>query len=599
MADLNLQELHRLKNRLKKYDLESTLTLLAGLLTIPALQANTIRLEAAVHLAAASCKGNRRPGRAEIQRWLNTELARIRHREDPAEDVFVGNVITPEGNRRIFQGTWEANDYYVEVIIDVLRSEELPMECRRLLEPVLALLRISEKIAERLKLPRWQHESCTPQGDIRLPPANTLRRTARAVCFSKSQLLGMRIHPNQLAPFILGDADKASIHTQAIGNTSLERRPLVRIGKNLVCALPHSISAAIRRYVVSELLRTGHLSAFADVLAEHQFQEVHRELSPELRPFKPLENVPSPNGKVPSLHSLVINYDTDKFLHVILIQERLEWIEKQGFAGQSHYPKASVENLRRYVRNVTNWCRSQPGFREGTTLYVMGGLGGGAVLELQIPPSAWYSSHISTPDLRMLASEAEQPLRRYLKFLKQWAWIENKGFQFYCFEHYTLYCHWRQTDYIPVPRELPLLSGSVCPVLGAGAREVRAEVRLRTDRQLLPNARGGFWPVRRLHGNSLFPSQRQKKIYASPYSIFAGFFSGAVVTRQGVNWLLASTRPERSHLSLTHRIWEAFIDLFERLVVGLDGVRVNEKARRDRGSARLLRNRAFRRDFSR
>ena len=387
----------------------------------------------------------------------------------------------------------------------------------------------------------------------------------------------MRVNPDQLASFILRDSEKSSLLTQAIGNTSLERRPLVQIGKNLVCALPHGISAAIRRYVVGELLRTGHLSAFADVLAEYQFQEVHRELSRELQPFKPLENIPSPNGKVPSRHSLVIKYDTDKFLHVILIHERLEWIESQGFAGRSNYPRARAENLRRYIRNVTNWCRSQPGFQEGTTLYVLGGLGGGTVLELQRPPSAWYSSHISTPDFRMLTSEAEQPLRRYLKFLKQWAWIENKGLQFYCFEHYTLYCHWRQTDYNPVPRELPLLSGSVCPVLGAGAREVRAEVRLRTDRQLLPNARGGFWPARRLHGNSFFPSRRQKKTYASPYSIVAGFFSGAVVTKQGVNWLIASTRPERSHLSLTHRIWEAFIDLFERLVVGLDGIRVNER----------------------
>ena len=579
MADLKLGDLHHLKDRFEKYDLESTLTLLAGLLTIPALQANTIRLEAAVHLAAASCKGNRRPGRADIQRWLNTELARIRHLEDPTEDVFVGNVITPEGNRRVFLGTWEANDYYVEVIIDVLLSDELPMLCRRLLEPVLALLRISEKVAERLNLRRWQHESCAPQAGIRLPPASALRRAASAVCFSKSQLLGMRVIPDQLTPFILRDSEKSSLLTQTIGNTSLERKPLVQIGKNLVCALPHSISAAIRRYVVGELLRTDDLSAFADVLAEYQFQEVHRQLSRECRPFKPLENIPGRKGTEPSRHSLVIKYDIDKFLHVILIHERLEWIESQGFAGRSNYPRAGADNLRRYVRNVTDWCRSQPGFQEGTTLYVMGGLGGGTFLELQRPPPAWYSSHIGTPDFRMLTSEHDRPVMRYLKFLKQWDWIENKGFRFYCFEHYTLYCHWCQSGYLPVPRQLPLLTGSVCPVLGGGAKEVRAEVRVRVDRHLLPNARGNYWPVRRLHGNSLFPAQRQKKIYASPYSIFAGFLSGAVVTTQGVNWLIASTRPERSHLSLTHRIWEAFIDLFERLVVGLDGIRVNERRR--------------------
>ena len=577
MADLDLGDLHHLKDPLEEYGLKSTLTLLAGLLTIPALQANTIRLEVGVHIAVAACRGNRRAGREAIQRWLNTKLAPIRHREDPAEDVFVGNVLTPEGNRRVFLGMWEANDYYIEAIIDVLLSDELPTGCRRLLEPVLALLRISEKVAERLSLRRWQRESCTPQGDIRLPPASALRTAANAVCFSKSQLLGMRVNPDLLTPFILRDSEKSSLLTEVIGNTSLERRPLVQIGKNLVCALPHSISAAIRRYVVGELLRTGHLNAFTRVLADYQFQEVHRELSRELRPFKPIENIPSPQDNGPSRHSLVIKYDIDKFLHVILIHGQLETIESHGFAGRISYPEAWGENVRRYVRTVTRWCRSQPGFREGTTLYVMGGLGGGTMMELQRPPTAWFSSHIGSPDFRMLTSEHDRPLMRYLKFLKQWAWIENKGFRFYCFEHYTLYCHWRDSDYIPVPRQLPLVTGSVCPVLGDGAREVRTDVRLRMDRHLLPNACGNYWPVRRLHGNSLFPSQREKKIYASPYSIVVGFFSGAFVTRQGVYWLLASTSPERSQLSLTHQIWEAFIDLFERLVVALDRMRSNDR----------------------
>ena len=577
MLHLNQEELLPAREFFAEFDLESLLPRLAGLLTIPSLQANSIRIETAVHLAVACCRGHRRIGRPGINHLLNAELGAISYREDPAEDVFVANVITPEGNRRILQGVWEANDYYAEVIIDVLLSQELPKECSRLLEPVLALLRISEKIAERLNLRRWQHEPCTPQGEIRIPPEAAIRRAASAVSFSDSQLLEMCVKPGLLAPFILGDSEKSRVLSQAIGNTLLERRPLVRNGKNLVCALPPSISIAIRRYVVGELLRTGRLDAFADALAEHQFQEVQLEVGREFKQFKPYKDTPRPKGKAPSLHSLVINYDIDKVLHVILIHERLELIEKHGFVGRSKYPRALAKNLSRYVRNVANWCRSQPGFREGTTLYVMGGLGGGSVLELRRPPSQWYSSHIGIPEFRMLASEHDRPLTRYLKFLKQWAWIENKGFRFYCLEHYTLYCHWCQTGYIPVPRELPLLAGSICPVLGGQARAVRAEVRLRADRHLLPNARGNYWPVRRLHSDSLFASQRQKTIYGSPYSVFAGFLSGAIVTGQGVSWLIASTRRDRSLMSLTYQIWEAFIDLFERLVAGLDRMRLNER----------------------
>ena len=61
--------------------------------------------------------------------------------EDPVEDVFVTNVETPEGNRRVFEGTWGANDYFVQVVIDILDSRQAPQECRNLLLPAFALLK--------------------------------------------------------------------------------------------------------------------------------------------------------------------------------------------------------------------------------------------------------------------------------------------------------------------------------------------------------------------------------------------------------------------------------------------------------------------------
>lgn len=57
MIPLDSPELKRLANFLEKYDLRSTVTQLAGLLTIPSLQANTIRIETVVHLAVAHCRG--------------------------------------------------------------------------------------------------------------------------------------------------------------------------------------------------------------------------------------------------------------------------------------------------------------------------------------------------------------------------------------------------------------------------------------------------------------------------------------------------------------------------------------------------------------
>ncbi len=112
MVHLSSPELDKITKFLGKYDLKSTVSKLAGLLTAPSFQANTIRIEILVYLAVTYCRGNRKPGITEIRNWLNRQLAKtdILRLEDPVEDVFVTNVETPEGNRRVFEGIWESND---------------------------------------------------------------------------------------------------------------------------------------------------------------------------------------------------------------------------------------------------------------------------------------------------------------------------------------------------------------------------------------------------------------------------------------------------------------------------------------------------------
>lgn len=118
---------------------------IAGFLTVPALQANTIRIEILVHLAVVRCCGKRKPGLPEIRNWLNRQLGdtQIARLEDPVEDVFVSNVETPEGNRRLFEGIWESNDYFVQAVLDTLGSSSTPQECQVLLAPAFGLPPVS------------------------------------------------------------------------------------------------------------------------------------------------------------------------------------------------------------------------------------------------------------------------------------------------------------------------------------------------------------------------------------------------------------------------------------------------------------------------
>src|SRR5438128_2377088 len=137
MVPIASPETASLASALRPYEAHTTIARAAALLTVPHLQANAFRLELLVHLAAANCKGRKKATNELLEKWLNSDLGRpdIAMLEDPAEDVFITNIQTQEGNRRIFEGLWESNDYYLQVTIDTLLSPKAPQDCRDLLVP--------------------------------------------------------------------------------------------------------------------------------------------------------------------------------------------------------------------------------------------------------------------------------------------------------------------------------------------------------------------------------------------------------------------------------------------------------------------------------
>ena len=154
------------------------------------------------------------------------EKTNIINLEDPAEDVFVTNIETLDGNRRIFESIWNSNDYYAQTVIDVLTNPETPQECRNLLEPAFALLKLSDFVAEKVGLQRWHMESSTPRGKIRLAPTIRVTERARAVTVTNSELDRLNINRDEVIPFILRYEDQSALMNETIGHTSLERRLL-------------------------------------------------------------------------------------------------------------------------------------------------------------------------------------------------------------------------------------------------------------------------------------------------------------------------------------------------------------------------------------
>jgi hypothetical protein len=570
MIPLNSPELNRIAGFLGKYDLKSTVTQIAGLLTVPTLQANTIRIETLVHLAVAHCQGRRKPGLTEINHWLNRQLGntQIALLEDPVEDVFVTNVETHEGNRRVFEGIWESNDYFVQVVLETLGSRTAPQECRDLLLPAFALLKLSDSVAERVGLWRWHIEPSTPKGTISLEQATRKADRARAVTFTDSELDALGIKREVLAPFILRDEDKQALAEESTRDSSLERCRLVDFGDELVLALPPAVSPAIRRFVLFELGRIGYLQAFEDALANRQARQVEREGLWELKGEADSLEPPLPAGKVPSLHAWLLKYDINKYLHVVLLHDRLDWLDAQGLSSFMGYPEELRAGLEEYLSKVSRHCRSLPDFAGGMTLLVMGGLGRGFALGFKDWPDQWCFSVIRISDLLMLAGELHRAITRYLKCIKQKGWAEGEGVYFQNINgDYNFYCFWRRMNYQLVPRELPVDDGSMLAIGNDMVLPVREEVRNLVDRHVLETRDGHYSPVMRLGRDAYFKSMQVRPIYASLDHLRAGVLAGAVETPRGPSWLLLEPREGDEQVRLLlYEMWSGFIGLYDRLV---------------------------------
>lgn len=571
MIPISLPETAKLARVLAGYAPRATIARTAGLLTTPELQANTIRLELLVHLAVVHCAGKKKPSYGEFGRWLNDYLgqADIPMLEDPVEDVFVTNVGTPEGNRRVFEGIWESNDYFLQIVLDTLLSRKAPEECRNMLRPAFALLQLSDCVAERLGLHRWHIEPSTAKGTVRIAPGTRVDYRARAVTFSNPDLQELGINREILTPFVFREEDKKQLVSESTGHSSLERRPLVNFGDVLILALPHSVSPAIRRFVLSELQKMDYLQAFGDALGRRQARQVEEDGLWELKSdTKSLLPPAHEDGPIPSLHSWLLKYDTNKYLHVVLLHDRLDWLNEQGLSSFMEFPETVRVGLESYLNKVAEHCKALPDYADGMTLLVMGGLGRGFMLGFNKWPNGWRFSAIRVSDLLMLAGEIDHPIKRYLKCTKQREWAEDEGVQFHNINgDFNFYCYWRRLNFQLVPRELPVGSGSMISVGHDFVFPIRKELRNLVDRHVIRTASGLFTPVMRFGRDAYFESMQGLPIYVSLGHLQGGVLAGAVETSRGPSWLVLEPREgDESVRHLLYEMWSGFIGLYDRLV---------------------------------
>ncbi|MDX1914049.1 MAG: hypothetical protein SFU55_00565 [Methylophilus sp.] len=570
------EETEKLAHVLERYAPRATIARAAGLLTVPSLQANTVRIEVLVHLAVAFCNGKEKAGYAEFGRWLNNYLgnSQMSMYEDPVEDVFITNVQTTQGNRRVFEGIWESNDYFLLVLLDTLSSRKAPQECRDLLKPAYALLSLSEHLAERLRLARWSVAPSRPKVNLNLGPRIQIEDRARAVTFTKAELEGFGIDLQLLSSFIMQDDDKKKLIEEETGHSTLELKPLIDFGDAIVLALPNAVSPAIRRFALTQLRKLGYLEAFSNALSVRQARQIEENALWEFRAKAVSVDIPKLDDSLtPSLHSWLLMYDINRYLHVVMLDDQLNTLEEEGLTSYLEYSEDVLSSFEKYLIRVRDYCESLPDYIDGTTLIVIGGLGRGFGLRLSgLTKRNWCWSCIRINDFILLASDVQRPVQRYLKFIKQAEWVEEQDVLLMNMNgDFNLYCYWLRSDYQLVPREIPVDSGAMISIGNDFVFPIREELRTSIDDHLVKTSSGEFVRVVKYGRDAYFKLIQESSIYVSIKHLRYGVLAGAIETSRGVTWLIVESDADDSSVKhLLYEMWSGFLGLFDRLVKDIE-----------------------------
>lgn len=549
--------------RLRKFDFVAVLESLSGLLTQPANHAASYRIEALIHLAAIHCRGVQRPTLAQYRQWLNDILIKdaLGRGEDPVEDVFVTNVPSFSGNGRIFEGAWEdAAGYLTDLSSALLRLQGRDW-VDQTLEEVMALIRLSEAMAERAGVARYAQGEVLPRRPVTLT-ARAIELGAAAVTFTLQDLMDLHLPARLLSPFGLRPEMLSRLADETLGHTTLERHPLVWDRDRIIIVLPTALSAAARRRALERAQAAGDLNELQAALNATQVQD----LAQALRNIGVRLDGP-PRELAPGITAITGVFDEGGYAAAILVGDDLGELLEVGLQGTSML----MAKLEEPVSALERELAARPGYQHGLTFMARGGLGRGYAAGFSDGPPSWFRATLPLGDLLRMSWDHAFSALRIWKILHQEDELEGKGYVFMNVNGFlNLYGYLDQVEFNFVPSQaamrgmIALATDYVAPL--------RARIRRTLDQHLVVGPERNRWvEVQRKATDVFFEEVRGLPLYGAPRDAARGRLLACFESPTRPWWVLLDDREAVGAAGeFLYRIWDAAHSWLARIAPRLE-----------------------------
>ncbi|MFG6487958.1 hypothetical protein ACG04R_14840 [Roseateles sp. BYS78W] len=541
------------------YSLEKTLTLAAGLCTVPRFQANTYRLELFVQAVVAGCRGKKTPTWQQLQTWLNFfvgdfEIVRL---EDPPEDAFVLNVLTSVGDFRVLGGTWEAGEHAASLLIEAVGGLKLKNP-GRFMATILALLRMSDAVAARAGLPRWHAEQSVSKRALSIGAKTPLTEWAKRVVFTVPELVELGIEPEHLSPLVLSPEAYSSLADQSNQESDLHRYPVLRVADSFILALPSAVTYTVRRFIVSvadELDLVGDLNSAMMNRVLSRLQEALRNSHRH-----PVANLDLP-ASVRSIGgwcvSIVIRVGQRRFLHFVVVAFGLQDIADSGYLHPRELSDSRSRQLLEHMDVVRKHLEDTQEVDSGHTFLMGGHLGEGVLWEVPQPRDRWTFSVARLADLEMLFRDQDDPSERLILMLNQQEALERQGVEM-LFDNGLLnrYAFWLKQDFVTRIPEMRHDQGGMLQIATDYVTSYRVRRRRSVDEHCERLPMGKSTVVQRASSESVYWVKRDLDCYVSMDLLEEGVLAFCAPHRGSLVWVaMESNRGQRMDRAVFD-LWE-------------------------------------------
>lgn len=350
----------QLVSKLRRFSFPHAGQLIGALGLVPELLANTIRIELLAHIAAASCRGNDTPDSQNLAEWIgklmaNSPSVRL---EDPVEDVFVGCVNTKAGSFRIFQGNFLDGAFLVERLFSFYASKASAPTFQDTVDRVLALLRLSDALAQRSGLLRYSAGEGKPGSRVQIPRWRDLEPKVNSVLFTNDDLHTLGIDRLLLEEYFFSDTHRTTLINERMWNSSLERRPLLALENEVLVLAPSTLCRTAVRYMVERMgiVRAGEFF-YQQENATTFVNDVGSHLRINFINFKG----PTPEEGTPLMFPAFGSFDFGKPAILLTYTPPLKGAA-DDFSGCDEFSDEDQSKFQHYVQSCATELERIPGF---------------------------------------------------------------------------------------------------------------------------------------------------------------------------------------------------------------------------------------------